>query len=131
MFRMRREWLIGNFCQPVYEEWLTEAVLKGRIEAPGFFDDPAIRAAWCGADWYGDAQGQLDPLKEANAAKVRVDEGFSTREREAAELTGMKYETVHAIRKREEAMRRADGLSGTAPAQQQPEPAEEEGGEDE
>ena len=110
MFRMRREWLIGNFCQPVYEEWLAEAVMKGRIQAPGFFDDPAIRAAWCGADWYGDAQGQLDPLKEANAAKVRVDEGFSTREREAAELTGMKYETVHAVRKREEAMRKADGL---------------------
>ena len=111
MFRMRREWLIGNFCQPVYEEWLTEAVVKGRIQAPGFFDDPAIRAAWCGADWYGDAQGQLDPLKEANAAKVRVEEGFSTREREAAELTGMKYETVHAVRKREEAMRKADGLT--------------------
>ena len=112
MFRMRREWLIGNFCQPVYEQWLEEAVLKGRIQAPGFFDDPAIRAAWCGADWYGDAQGQLDPLKEANAAKVRVDEGFSTREREAAELTGMKYETIHAVRKREEEMRKADGLAG-------------------
>ena len=111
MFRMRREWLIGNFCQPVYETWLEEAVLKGRVQAPGFFDDPAIRAAWCGADWYGDAQGQLDPLKEANAAKVRVEEGFSTREREAAELTGMKYETVHAVRKREEAMRKADGLT--------------------
>lgn len=113
MFRMRREWLIDQFCQPVYEEWLTEAVLKGRIQAPGFFDDPAIRAAWSSADWYGDAQGQLDPLKEANAAKVRVEEGFSTREREAAELTGMKYETVHAIRKREESMRKADGLTGS------------------
>lgn len=122
MFRMRREWLVGNFCQPVYEEWLAEAVLKGRVKAPGFFEDPAIRAAWCGADWYGDAQGQLDPLKEANAAKVRVEEGFSTREREAAELTGMKYETVHAIRKREEAMRRADGLSASGV---QPQPAGE------
>lgn len=116
MFRMRREWLVGNFCQPIYEEWLTEAVLKGRIKAPGFFDDPAIKAAWCGSDWYGDAQGQLDPLKEANAAKVRVEEGFSTREREAAELTGMKYETIHAVRRREEEMRRADGLSAVSPA---------------
>ena len=43
----------------------------------------------------------------------------------------MKYETVHAIRKREEAMRRADGLSGTAPAQKQSEPAKEEGEKDE
>lgn len=126
MFRMRREWLVGNFCQPIYEEWLTEAVLKGRVQASGFFDDPAIRAAWCGADWYGDAQGQLDPLKEANAAKVRVDEGFSTREREAAELTGMKYDQVHAVRKREEAMRREDGLSATAPAQPVTEPEKEE-----
>lgn len=111
MFRMRRKWIIGNFCQPVYEEWLTEAVLKGRIQAPGFSDDPAIKAAWCGAEWYGDCQGQLDPMKEANAAKVRVEEGFSTREREAAELTGMKYEAIHAVRKREEAMRKADGLT--------------------
>ena len=114
MFRMRREWLIGNFCQPIYEEWLTEAVLKGRIHAPGFFDDPAIRAAWVRADWYGDAQGQLDPLKEANAAKVRVEQGFSTREREAAELTGMQYDQIHAIRKREEDMRRRDGLNSTS-----------------
>lgn len=120
MFRMRREWLVGNFCQPVYEEWLTEAVLKGRVKAPGFFDDPAIKAAWCGADWYGDAQGQLDPLKEANAAKVRVDEGFSTREREAAELTGMKYENIHLVRKREEALRRADGLSASETSTQIP-----------
>ncbi|MGN0885793.1 MAG: phage portal protein [Candidatus Spyradenecus sp.] len=111
MFRMRRDWMVCNFCQPVYEEWLTEAILKGRIQAPGFFDDPAIRAAWCGAEWYGDCQGQLDPLKEANAAKVRVEEGFSTREREAAELTGMRYESIHAIRAREEAMRREDGLA--------------------
>ena len=111
MFRMRRDWLVCNFCQPVYEEWLTEAILKGRINAPGYFDDPAIKAAWSGAEWFGDCQGQLDPLKEANAAAVRVAEGFSTREREAAELTGMKFEAIHAARKREEELRRADGLS--------------------
>lgn len=121
MFRMHREWLISNFCQPIYEEWLTEAVLKGRIEAPGFFDDPAIRAAWCGAEWFGDCQGQLDPLKEANAAKVRVEEGFSTREREAAELTGMKYDDIHAQRKREEDMRKVDGLT---PGAAEPIPAD-------
>lgn len=126
MFRMRREWLVGSFCQPVYEAWLTEAVAKGRVEAPGFFDDEAIRAAWCRAEWFGDSQGQLDPQKEAAAAKLRVDEGFSTRERETAELTGMKYESVHAKRKREEEMRRADGLSASAPVPAAPSQENEE-----
>lgn len=127
MFRMRREWLVSSFCQPIYEEWLTEAVLKGRVKAPGFFDDPAIKAAWCGADWYGDAQGQLDPLKEANAAKVRVEEGFSTREREAAELTGMKYETINAVRRREEAMRKESGLNTATETVREVETINEEG----
>lgn len=110
MFKMRRKWLVGGFCQPVYEEWLMEAVLKGRIDAPGFLDDVAIRAAWSGAEWFGDAQGQLDPLKEAQAAKLRIDEDLSTREKEAAELTGMKYENIQTARAREEQLRRAAGL---------------------
>lgn len=132
-FRMRREWLIGSFCQPVYEEWLAEAVAKGRISAPGFFSDPAIRAAWSGAEWSGDAQGQLDPLKEVNAAQARVDGGFSTISREAAEMTGMRFDRIVEIRKREEALRKEAGLSG-APAVQAPQespPPNNEGEEDE
>ena len=34
------------FNQPIYEQWLSEAVATGRIEAPGFFDDPSIRQAY-------------------------------------------------------------------------------------
>ena len=41
-FRMRREWLVKDFCDPVYELWLTEAVALGRISAPGFLTDPLI-----------------------------------------------------------------------------------------
>lgn len=88
MFRMRRTWLANNFCQPIYEEWLAEAIAKGRIYAPGFFNDPIVRKAYCGAEWNGPSQGQLDPLKEVNAAEKRVLNGFSTRARETAELTG-------------------------------------------
>lgn len=108
MFRMRRIWMVQSFCQPVYEEWLAEAVAKGRIQAPGFFDDPIIRAAWCGADWYGPSQGHLNPLQEANAARVRIEEEISTREREAAEFSGQSWEDIHPVRAREEAARRRD-----------------------
>jgi lambda family phage portal protein len=110
MFRMRRQWIINRLCQPVYEEWLAEAVAKGRVQAPGFFDDPAIKKAWCQADWSGDTQGQLDPLKEASAAKLRVEEGFSTREREAAELTGMSFDVIAAQRGREEKLMTENGI---------------------
>lgn len=130
MFRMRRQWIVQSFCQPIYEEWLSEAVAKGYINAPGFFENEAVRAAWCGADWYGPSQGQLDPLKEANAAKVRVQEDFSTREREAAEMTGMNFDTVQDIRRREEAARRKNGLvldpNTNAPTTNNPDDQEEE-----
>lgn len=91
MFKMRRTWLANGFCQPVYEEWLAEAIAKGRIKAPGFFSDPMVRKAYCGAEWNGPSQGQLDPLKEVNAAEKRVLNGFSTRARETVELNGGDY----------------------------------------
>src|SRR5699024_4531993 len=71
--------------------------------------DPAVRAAWSGAEWYGPSQGQLNPLMEANAAKVRIQEELSTREREAAEITGESWEKIHPKRVLEEDARRRDG----------------------
>ncbi len=85
---MYRSWLAADFCQPIYEEWLAEAVAKGRIKAPGFFSDPLIRKAYSGCEWNGPTNGQLDPLKEVNAAEKRVLNGFSNRTKETVELTG-------------------------------------------
>jgi len=110
MFRMKRAWLSANFCQPIYEEFLTEAILKGRIQANGFFADPAIKAAWCGCEWVGPSQGQIDPVKEGQAAKLRVEENFSTREREAMELTGGDFSRIVKVRTKEERLRREGGL---------------------
>lgn len=33
-FKMRRKWFVDDFCQPVYEMFLAEAVALGRINAP-------------------------------------------------------------------------------------------------
>ena len=105
MFRMRRKWFANDFCQPIYEEWLTEAVAKGRIHAPGFFDDPIIKSAYCRAEWHGPSQGQIDPLREVTAAMRRIDAEISTREREAAEMTGTDFNVNHRQRVKEEIMR--------------------------
>ena len=109
-FRHRREWVASHFCDPAYAAVISEGVASGLLDAPGFFDDPLVRSAWLGVQWAGDSMPQLDPMKEVNAAAKRVEEGFSTRERESMELTGTDYEQNHAQREKEERMRREAGL---------------------
>ena len=87
-FKMRRVWIVNSLCKPVYETWLAKAVARGRIKAPGFFDDPLIREAWCGAQWIGPTQGQLDPKKEAEAALMLTNCGIKTHEQVTRELCG-------------------------------------------
>lgn len=116
LFRVWREWFSENFCQPVLFEWLCEAVLKGRLRAPGFFEDPMTAYCYSWVDWYGPTQGQLDPLKEVNAAARRIEICASSESREAMELTGSEWEMNVRLRAKEEAMRRRLGLpSAVAP----------------
>lgn len=109
-FKTRRAWFAENFCQPIYEEWLHEAVLIGAINAPGFIEDEEIRTAYCQAAWNGPQPGQLDPVKETQAAVARVEAGFSTRTKEAAEMTGTDFEQNAMIAKRENALILESGL---------------------
>ena len=90
-FRMRREWMADDFCRPVFELWLTEAVARGRISAPGFLTDPIIRQAYLHSEWIGPSQGQLDPVKEVNAAITAIKHGLSTGEAEATKLNGSDF----------------------------------------
>jgi len=83
-FNRRRHWLVTSFCQPVYEAVITEAVATGRLKAPGFFSDPAIRRAYLGTVWTGDAPGQLDPLKEVNASEKRMALNLTTHDEECS-----------------------------------------------
>lgn len=105
-FRMYRNWLSKDFCQPIFEEWLAEAVSKGRVKAPGFFANIAVRKAYSGAEWNGPAQGLLNPVQEVQAAELRVQSGFSTRAREAQEMTGSDFYKNAIQRKREEQLMR-------------------------
>lgn len=110
MFHMRREWISNDFCQPIYEEWLAQAVSMGRIKAPHFFDDPIIRKAWGAAEWNGPSMGQLNPVLEANAAVIRVENGFSTREREALEINSSNFDRNIIQAKREQTLMKEAGL---------------------
>lgn len=110
MYNMRREWFVQSFCQPIYEQFLTEAIAKGRIQANGFFDDPAIKAAWCGANWIGPAQTSLNPAQEANAYKTQLEIGTNTRENIIQQTNGMTFDQVTDTLRREMTERKNAGL---------------------
>lgn len=108
--RVHRTAFNSSFNQPIYEQWLSEAVACGRIEAPGFFDDPAIRQAWCGCDWRGSSMGHVDPLKEVNAAEKRITLNITTQEQEASEYNGNDWNAnIRQRRKETEAIAQMGG----------------------
>lgn len=109
-FKMRREWLADDFCRPLYEIWMSEAVARGRIYAPGFFINPAIHAAYLGSEWLGPSQGQLDPVKEITAEILACSEGFSTHEQSTIRLNGGQWDSNV-----EQLQRENEKLDGQAP----------------
>lgn len=92
-FNMYRTWFVNDFCNPVYELWLNEAVAIGRVDAPGYFSDPAVRAAWLKCEWIGPSQGMLDPTKEIQAEQMACENGFSTHADSALRLNGSDYDS--------------------------------------
>ena len=112
-----------DFCQPVYEMWFTEAVARGRIDAPGFFDDPATRKAYMDCKWNGPARTAMNPSQEVEAAVKRVENGFSTAAEETAQLTGGDYNRNIRQRLVEAERKRKVTEAGTPPqlqGQQEP-----------
>lgn len=109
-FSMRRDWFVRDFCRPVYEAWLTEAVARGRIVAPGYFTNPLLRSAYLGSDWIGPSQGQLDPEKEINAEILAIAHGFSTHAQSTIKLNGGEWGANVEQLSREAAQLEAAGL---------------------
>lgn len=90
-FRVRKSAFVNDFCRPIFEQFLTEAVALGRIDAPGFFDDSLTKSYWLASEWYNEKSGALDPIKEAEGIRRRLALGLSTHEKEAAELNGSDF----------------------------------------
>lgn len=91
-FKMYRKWFIDDFCQEVYVLWFNEAVSKGRVNAPGYFDSILVKKAYTNATWNGPAQGHLNPVQEVTAAILKIQNGLSTHEDECTSMNGSDYE---------------------------------------
>jgi lambda family phage portal protein len=105
-FRGRRAWMAAYFCQAIYEAFLYEAVVVGRIRAPGFFSDPMIRYAYCQSVWGGDSPGYIDRQKDVDASVTLIENGMSTLDEETRLLTGGDMEkNLPRIRKERAALK--------------------------
>ena len=130
-FHGRRRWLMDYWLQPIYALWFEEAVNAGEIEAPDFY---ANKYAYLRCKFIFGGRGWVDPVKEAQAASMRIASGLSTLEKECAEQ-GDDYEEVMDQQAVELAMKKARGLplDAASPVQtsaqpETPEAPEEEGG---
>lgn len=104
------------FCQNIYNAFITQAVLTGQLDAPGFLSAYAdaskwrIISAWTTAAWLGLSRPAIDREKEMRASQLAVDNGFSTFDREAMRNSGMTIKQVLQTQKRERALMKRMGF---------------------
>lgn len=81
---------VANFN---YQLFLEEFWVAGKLPMPVgvrprrlFYEIPLVKEALSQASWIGSGSGQIDELKETQAALLRISGGLSTREKEIARL---------------------------------------------
>ena len=102
--------------QVAYEWMMEEAVAKGRLHRPGFFADPRLRMAYCGAEWRGSPRPSLNPKQEAEADEIDMRNGVKTGEEVCAGRTGGQIEKKISQRGKEVRLMTEAGIVAAKPA---------------
>lgn len=109
----RSAFFATSFADPVYAMWFEEALDRGEIELPkGAPDFYEARADWIACRWIGPGRGWIDPVKEAQASRMKIDADLSTLEEESAEQ-GVDWEETLEQKVYERARRKELGLEDT------------------
>ena len=103
-----------RFATLFYRLWLEEALNKGEItsmprSAPNWYDG-LNQEAYSACTWIGASLGQIDELKETQAAVLRMKNGLSTHEDELAKL-GKDWREVYAQLEREAELEQEHSLN--------------------
>lgn len=99
----------------IFNLWLEEELNAGNLPMfPGFtlqryYSDVMVREAIHRCSWIGASRGQIDEMKETQAAILRIRAGLSTYEAECARL-GFDYREIYKQRKRENTTMQVLGL---------------------
>jgi len=70
-----RKWLGAYWYKPCYELWLEEAVNRGNVDAPDFYEKFQL---YTQCEWVGPGRGSIDPDRESKAHKRDLDNATST-----------------------------------------------------
>ena len=111
----RKKIVADKFATHIYRLWLEEQMNLGLIETlkgaklPNWYDGMNADA-YCACDWIGAGIGQIDELKETQAAVLRLKYNLSTHEDELARF-GKDWRRVFAQRQREMADMEFRGLT--------------------
>ncbi len=99
--------LVFQLCRPVWERWITTAVLAGTLDLPGFAQNPApyFAVRWIPPHW-----DWIDPLKDIKAEQQAVAAGFKARS-DVVEAMGYDPEEVDARIAADRERERKYGLS--------------------
>jgi len=76
---------ISHLCQPVFVKWLHVEVLSGRINLPGYFQNPD---RYTKTSWITPALENIDPLKEFQADLLKVRSGAKSMQEVIKEMGG-------------------------------------------
>lgn len=111
--RVQKRMVADRFATIFFRLWLEEAINKREItsmprNAPNWYDG-LNQEAYSACDWIGASVGQIDELKETQAAVLRINNGLSTREIEMARL-GRDWRSVFDQLYREKAVAEEKGL---------------------
>lgn len=111
--RGKKKAVADRAATSIYALWLEEAINAGAItslpkNAPSFYEGQN-KDAYCKCTWIGASRGQVDELKETQAAVLRINANLSTVEKECANL-GEDFREVYAQRKREQDLEKKLGL---------------------
>lgn len=111
----RKKMVADRLASLMYMNWFEEMIARNEIEAmkyskaPNFYEG-LNSEAYTSAEWIGAARGQIDELKETQAAILRIKSGLSTHEEELGKM-GKDWRKVFQQLERERLEMEARGIT--------------------
>lgn len=111
----RKKGVADRFASEIFALVLEEMIAAGDVPLPAgvrrdVFYLPLMKEAFCKCNWIGSGAGQVDELKETQAAILRIRSGITTHEIEGSRL-GYDWREIAEQRAREQREFAAKGLA--------------------